>query len=173
MTADTTSDEPLLVYRATVEPAWLDYNGHMNEAFYLLVFSRATDLLLDAVGLDQAYRDRARRSVYTAETHIRYLAEVGLGAPLRVTVRLLGFDAKRLHLWAEMFRAGAMREGDRAASAPGTLLATAEMLALHVDTGVPAACPFPPEVAARLAALHEQHAALPRPAAAGRAIRRV
>ena len=45
-----TIDAPLCLHRATVKPDWLDYNGHMNEAYYVLVFSNATDAFMDYAG---------------------------------------------------------------------------------------------------------------------------
>jgi acyl-CoA thioester hydrolase len=152
--------DSLPTYRTRVEKEWLDYNGHMNEAFYLLAFSRATDVLLDAIGIDAGYREEMHCSVYTVETHICYLEEVGFGAPLRVQVRLLGHDAKRLHVWSEM-----LREDLR------TVLSTAEMVMIHVDASIPSAAPFPRETAERVEVLWAAQRHLPWPERAGRSIR--
>jgi acyl-CoA thioester hydrolase len=149
-----------IVQRTRVEPGWLDYNRHMNEAFYLLVVSRASDLLLDLAGLDAAYRAATGCSVYTVETHLGYHREVHEADRLRAEVRLLGFDAKRLHIWSELFR-----EDDPAPAF------SAEMLCLHVDTGGPASRPFPTAIAARLGQIAEAHRRLGWPERAGRAIR--
>uniref|UniRef100_UPI0018E587F0 thioesterase family protein n=1 Tax=Nocardiopsis sp. TNDT3 TaxID=2249354 RepID=UPI0018E587F0 len=59
-----------------LRPEWIDYNGHLSEAYYVLVFGFATDALMDRVGLDAAYRERSGRSLYTVEAHVRYLREV-------------------------------------------------------------------------------------------------
>ena len=56
---------PLEIYRAVVEPDWIDYNGHMNVAYYVLVFDRATDAFLDYIGLDDALRAAAGSSTFS------------------------------------------------------------------------------------------------------------
>lgn len=66
----------LTVHRDTVRAEWVDYNGHLRDAFYLLIFSFATDALLDAIGLDDAARRARGRSVYTLEAHVNYLREI-------------------------------------------------------------------------------------------------
>ena len=42
------------VYRCGIEPQWIDYNGHLRDAYYTLVFSQAIDALMDEIGLDAA-----------------------------------------------------------------------------------------------------------------------
>ncbi len=54
----------------------MDYNGHMSEAFYVLVFGYTTDALLDRIGLDTEGRERENVSIYTVEGHISYIEEV-------------------------------------------------------------------------------------------------
>ena len=125
---------PLATHAETVRPEWIDYNGHMNVAYYVLVFDHATDVLFDALGLDEAYRARTNHSLFAVEQHILYEGEVGLGAPLRVESRVLGVDGKRLHFGHEMFHA---TEGRRAA--------TIELMAVHIDLGIRRTAPFPPE----------------------------
>ena len=85
-----TIDAPLHLHRATVQQDWVDYNGHMNEAYYLLIFSHATDDFMDFGGMHAAYRKRANASVYTLETHIVYVLEVSVDEEVRVETQLLG-----------------------------------------------------------------------------------
>src|SRR5579859_7301594 len=101
-----TGDTPLTIYRDVVRPEWVDYNGHLRDAFYLLIFSFATDALLDRIGLDDAVRRERGRSVYTLEAHVNYLHEIKEGTPVRVDARVLAHDAKRLHLYLELFAHG-------------------------------------------------------------------
>lgn len=152
-------DAPLRLHGATVLPEWVDYNGHMNEAYYVLVFSNATDAFMDLAGMDAAYRAAANASVYTLETHVLYLREAKEGEALRVDTQLLGFDSRRFRLFHTLYHA-----------ADGARLATGEHMLLHVDMGGPRAAPFPPAIAQRLAAIAESHASLPTPEEAGRAI---
>jgi acyl-CoA thioester hydrolase len=149
----------LPAYRDTVRAEWVDYNGHLRDAFYMLIFSFATDALIDQIGLPDAVRKERRRSIYTLEAHLNYLHEIKQGAQVRVDMRVLGHDAKRLHLYLEMF-AG---DGDEP-------VAAGEQMLLHVDTSGPRAAAFDPDVAARVRALADAHAALPPAAFAGRVI---
>lgn len=127
-----TLDTPLTIYRDVVRPEWVDYNGHLRDAFYLLIFSFATDALLDRIGLDDAARKTRRRSVYTLEAHIAYLHEIKEGQRVRVDARVFAFDAKRLHLYLEMFAEGI--------DAP---VSASEQMLLHVDTrDGPKSAPF-------------------------------
>jgi acyl-CoA thioester hydrolase len=143
----------------TVRGEWVDYNGHMNVAYYVLVFDHATDAVLDRLGLGEAYRRQTGCSVFVAEAHVTYEQEVNAGDRLRVQSRVLGFDGRRFILFHEMFR-----EGSR------ELAATNEVLCVHVDLTTRRTAPLPYPVAERLRQVAERHAALPRPTRAGRAI---
>ncbi|WP_224387985.1 thioesterase family protein [Pseudonocardia sp. ICBG1293] len=142
--------EPLR-HTDTVRPEWIDYNGHLSEPYYVLVFGDATTALMDRTGMDPGYRAATGCSLYTVEGHVRYLREIGPDAVLEVRTRVLGRDAKRLRLWHELHVDGRLR-------------ATEELMCLHVGPGGTA--PFPDDVAAALDSL-----VLPgEPEHAGRAI---
>jgi acyl-CoA thioester hydrolase len=141
-----------LTWREPVQDAWIDYNGHVSEPYYVLVFGHATDAVMDAVGLGPEYRSRTGGSLYTVEAHIRYLAEVSAGADLEVRSSVIGCAAKKLWLWHEMWAAGRLR-------------ATEEVLGVHVDTRLGRSTELPPQVASGAAALLE-----PPPEHAGRRI---
>jgi acyl-CoA thioester hydrolase len=149
----------LPVYRDVVRAEWVDYNGHLRDAFYMLIFSFATDALIDQIGLDDSVRKARGRSIYTLEAHINYLHEIKEGAQVAVEMRVLAHDAKRLHLYLEMF-AGA---GDEP-------VAAGEQMLLHVDTSGPRAAPFDSDVLERVHELFDAQAALPAAAYAGRVI---
>ncbi|MDJ0336709.1 thioesterase family protein [Cryobacterium sp. PH31-O1] len=123
-------------YQCTVRPEWIDYNGHLSEGYYVLAFGFATDQVMDAIGLGAAYRASTGCSLYTVEAHVRYLAETGEGAALAITTTVVGAAAKKLHIAHEM-------------RSDGVLIATEELLALHVDTesGRTVAFPAPVTVA--------------------------
>ncbi|TCW79805.1 4-hydroxybenzoyl-CoA thioesterase [Burkholderia sp. SRS-46] len=155
-----TGDTPLTIHRDVVRPEWVDYNGHLRDAFYLLIFSFATDALLERIGLDDAARRERGRSVYTLEAHVNYLHEIKEGTRVRVDARVLAHDAKRLHLYLELFADG----HDDAVSA-------SEQMLLHVDTrDGPKSAPFDADVAERVAALHALQRDESPPAWAGRVI---
>jgi acyl-CoA thioester hydrolase len=148
---------PLRLHETGVAPEWTDYNGHMSESAFLLVFGDSADAFFRYFGVDEDYR-ASGRSLFTAETHLRHLREARAGDRLRLTLQVLGVDAKRLHIVHEM-------HGDT-----GPLLSTAEQLLLHVDTRVGRVVPFPAEIAGRLARIRAAHAALPVPGYVGRVI---
>jgi acyl-CoA thioester hydrolase len=142
-----------------VEPQWIDYNGHLNMAYYNVLFDRAVDETYELIGVGSDYVEKRRQSIFTAEVHVRYLRELQAGDPVRVTFQLLDYDAKRLHYFEQLFHA-----------AEGWVSATSENLSLHVDMTSKKTAAFPREVAARLADMKASHALLPVPEAAGRRI---
>ena len=81
--------------QVTVEPGWIDYNGHMNVAYYVLAFDRATDRMLDLLDVGEAYRRRTEASFFVLESHITYDREVVADDPLRITTQILGSGSVR------------------------------------------------------------------------------
>ena len=152
-------EAPLARHRETVRPEWIDYNGHMNVAWYTLVFDHGTDAMLDALGLGAAYASAAGASLFVAEAHILYRRELALGAPLLVRTQLLGWDAKRLHLFHWL-----IDESD------GAVAAMQEQMLLHVDLTTRRTATFPEAARGALAEMMAAHELLPRPAEAGRAV---
>jgi len=146
-------------HRETVRREWVDYNGHMNVAYYVMVFDHGTDKLLDGLGLGRDYRDGNQRSVFVVEAHITYDRELHAGDKVVVTSRVLDRDARRLHVFHEMRRAD-----------DGSLAATNELLFLHVDMKARRSAPFPDDAAARIDAAIRARADLPRPDRVGRAV---
>ncbi|WP_199566713.1 thioesterase family protein [Streptomyces triticagri] len=146
-------------FTETVRPEWIDYNGHLSEAYYVLVFGHATDAMMDGTGLTEAYRAETGCSLYTVESHIRYLREVHEGAELRIRTRVLGVDARKVRWSHEMYEGTGTGAGAGAAEP----VATTELLGVHVGDG--GAVAFPAAVRARFEELLE-----PAPVWAGRAI---
>jgi acyl-CoA thioester hydrolase len=142
-----------------VLPEWIDANGHMNLAYYVVLFDQATDLMYDELGVGQAYRDATGNSTFTAETHTLYEREVRAGERVRVVPHLLGADAKRMHYFHEMFHV----EG-------GHRVAAQELLALHIDLSVRRVAPFPEGVAERLRQAVQARGGRPLPKGVGRRI---
>ncbi len=121
----------LITYRTPVEKDWVDYNGHLRDAFYLLIFSYATDALMERIGLDADSRGQSGHSLFTLEAHINYLHEVKLGTEVWVQTQIIGFDNKRLHLCHSLHRHGFEQP-----------LAASEQMLLHVQLAGPSAAPF-------------------------------
>lgn len=121
----------LITYRTRVLPEWVDYNGHLRDAYYLLIFSYATDALMERIGLDADARGQSGHSLFTLEAHINYLHEVKLDTEVWVQTFIIGFDKKRLHLYHSLHR----KDFEEALSA-------SEQLLLHVDMAGPKSAPF-------------------------------
>lgn len=175
------SGHDLPEYATEVREEWIDYNGHLSEAYYVLVFGFATDQAMEVFGMDAAYRERTGSSLYTVEAHVRYLQEVALGARLRVRTVIAGSTEKKLHLAHEMYahqvdegagaqgaRAQGTGVGDTGAGGAGTLVATEEILGLHVGGDPAGVQPFPAEVSELIARYSTQEDP---PSWVGRALR--
>ncbi len=147
-------------FAETVRPEWIDYNGHMNVAYYLLVFDHASDALLDQLKLGLDYCNRQYCSLFVVETHITYQREVVEGDDLRINTRILGYDQKRLHLFHEMYHV-----------ASGDLAATNEVMLLHVNMTDRRTTEFPDHVQDRIKPVFESHQKLGMPTQAGRAVK--
>jgi acyl-CoA thioester hydrolase len=151
--------QPVIVHEDVVRPEWIDSNGHMNLAYYVVVFDLATDKLYASLGIGDAYRDATGNSCFTAETHTLYEREVRLGDRLRVHTWLLGADSKRLHYFHELFHSDS---GERSA--------VQELMALHIDMRVRRVAPFPDVQRMVLQAAVAKYAPAQLPKGAGRRI---
>lgn len=141
-----------------VEKDWIDYNGHMNMAYYNVLFDRGSDEAFDLLGLGADYARARKLTIYTAEVHVCYVQELHLADKVTVSYQLLDHDDKRLRAYQEI------RHVD------GWLAATSETLSLHVDMAGPKVVPFPADIQPRVEAMRSAHAVLPIPERAGRSI---
>jgi acyl-CoA thioester hydrolase len=151
------TEAPLAIHRSTVLPEWVDWNGHMNVAFYVAAFDQASGAFMRNMGLGRAYVDGKHGMTFVLETHVTYDREMRGGAPMRFTTQLLDRDAKRVHLFHEMYYAE-----------QGYLAATNETIVMNIDFASRRSAPFPPQAAERLEAVWMSHKELPRPTKAGR-----
>jgi carnitine 3-dehydrogenase len=143
---------PLSLHFPTVLPAWVDYNGHMSESCYLLVFGDNSDAFFRFIGIDESYRDQGGHSLYTVETHIHHVREVAQGEPLRLNLQLIDHDEKRVHIFHTMTH-----------DATGDVLATAEQMLVHVDMAQGRSADMPAYLQDRLHAIAKAHAVLAAP----------
>jgi acyl-CoA thioester hydrolase len=150
---------PLALHTDIVRPEWVDYNGHMNVAYYVLIFDQATEGLLDHLKLDAVYREETNASVFVVESHVTYDREVLEGASVSITTQILGSDPKRLHVFHRMVETGS-----------DDTVATNELMILHMDMSARRVAPFPDFAQAHLSELVKSHNCLVKPIQAGRAI---
>jgi acyl-CoA thioester hydrolase len=132
------------LYQTAILPEWIDYNGHLRDAYYGLIVSHATDALMDRLGMGAAYQQRTGCTLYTVEIHMHYLQELKQADTAVVTVRIAGADGKRIHAAFELLRAG-----------HPAVAASAEVMLLHVRSQGETAhsTPFPAAVLAAIAQL--------------------
>ena len=150
-------DAPIRVPTIFVESDWIDLNGHMNMAYYLLVFDQAIDHVWQEIGLGARYLKETNASTFTLQSQIQYAQEVMLDDPLRIEFQLLGFDQKRIHSFQRMFH------GER-----DYLAATEERMTVHVDMTKRKSAPFPQSISNTLGKIFETHKMLTRDERVGR-----
>lgn len=153
-----TAPLPFVSAPMTVEEGWIDYNGHMNMAYYNVLFDRCADQAFEKFGIGPSYAEKRKLTIYTAEIHVCYVRELHLGDEVTCSFHLVDHDEKRIHVYQELVHRD------------GWLAATAEVLTLHIDMSGPKVAPFPDDVMARVRAMHEEHAGLPAPERLGRSI---
>ena len=151
---------PLEIYTERVRPEWIDHNGHMNVAYYLMAFDEAAGAVANQIGYTSKFRRANNIGTFIGDYHIRYVQEVVEGDLLRFTYRIISCDQKSFHYWQEMYHAE-----------KGYLAAEAEAIALHIDMAVRKVTPFPKEIYNLLFAIYEAHKKLPTPANLGRQIK--
>jgi acyl-CoA thioester hydrolase len=144
-------------YRGEVRPEWIDLNGHMNLAYYTVLFDFATDLLFEAIGIGREYKDATGHGTFVVETHNLYERELLIGEQVRVVTQIIGADGKRLHLAHEMFRT---IDGERSAMQ--------ELMFLSIDLGRRRVASFLPDAHSRVIAAAAAHRRLPLPDWVGR-----
>lgn len=150
---------PLELRTDTVRPEWIDYNGHMNVAYYVLAFDYATDAFLDYIGLDRDYKARSDVTTFVADMNVTYIQEVMEGDPLRFTTQLLEFDTKKFRYFHSMYHAE-----------KGYLAATNELLSLHIDLSTRRVGGMGAQITQKLQKIMDSHQSMPLPAGAGRVL---
>jgi len=145
-------DAPIRRHREMIRPDWIDYNGHMNVAYYVLVFDHATDVLLDLMGLGEAYARDTGCSTFALQALVSYRQELRLGDTALVETQLIDYDAKRIHYFHRMIHE---REG--------YVAATLEQISIHVDLNARRSAPLPDVALYRVEEVMASHRRLPAP----------
>ena len=156
------SERASVIYSTTIKPEWLDYNNHMNVAYYVLIFDKAGETLVSDLGLSEAVTKATDISWMVLENHVTYNNEVVLDQQVEVRAQLLDHDAKRLHIYFEMY--GQNEDGTE------YLAATLEQMVMCVDLAARKGCNFPENVAANIVQLASQQEVLIAPDNIGRTI---
>ncbi len=154
---------PFVALRTEIKPEWIDFNGHFNAGYYMVVFDDAIGPWMQFIGLDDEHRSAHNVSTFTVEGHITYDREVAQGEPIEIRTQLLGFSDKAVHAFQQMYHA-----------TEGWLAATNEVMSLHISMDTRRSAAMAPAVLERLAEVERAHAGLAVPHQVGRtmAIRR-
>ncbi|GAB3048772.1 thioesterase family protein [Virgibacillus ainsalahensis] len=141
-----------------VRKEWIDYNGHMNDAEYVRVFSWGVDQFMKLIGISDKFREERNYTIYTLETHVCYLAELKLNEPIEVRMQFIDYDEKRAHVFFELYG----EDGKRAA--------TSEQMLMGMDQTTGRAAPFPQNILPNVKELAEAHTPTEKPKEVGRVI---
>ncbi|QCY09402.1 thioesterase family protein [Pseudomonas sp. MPC6] len=142
----------LMTFETPIIEDWIDYNGHLRDAFYFLLFSYATDALMENIGLDEKSRAISGHTLYTLEAHINYLFQAKLDDVVQVRTQLIDRDYKRLHIVHHLYRPGTSQ-----------LLAASEQLLMNIDQRVGRSAPFTAQSDQRVSDMYNLHHGLARP----------
>jgi acyl-CoA thioester hydrolase len=150
----------LTVTEGIVVPEWIDINGHMNVAFYVLAFDKAVDDLWAQLGITDEYIRSGAGTTFAVECHVTYQRELREADPYVVTSQILAYDEKRIHQFQRIYHAEEK-----------FLSATAEWMNLHVDLGTRRVAPWPESVLQALSELTDRQQATTAPPEAGKQMR--
>lgn len=151
MTIDP-APRPVICPPQAVLAEWIDYNSHMNLAYYVLAFDRALDYVLDMLEIGPQYVERGEGSCFVLQNHLHYLHELKQDEVFSTEFQMIDLDSKRIHYFLSM-----RNNGD------GTIAATAEQITLHVDLQTRRPTALPAAALRRLETMLESHRQLPRP----------
>jgi acyl-CoA thioester hydrolase len=154
---DSYEAAPIRTRNRRVPPEWIDYNGHMNVAYYTMAFDNALDEILEeSIGIGETLAREGRMGPMALQTQIHYLGELVEGDEFACDFLLLDADPKRIHFFVTMINVET-----------GEVAATYENLTLNVDLEARRSAPFPDWVLERIEQMRAAHATLPRPPLAG------
>ncbi|WP_298848120.1 thioesterase family protein [uncultured Ruegeria sp.] len=143
-----------------VPEAWIDYNGHMNLAYYVMAFDEALDVMLDEeLGIGPSFVKACNAGPFALQNHVHYLGELLAGDEFLCRFLLLDADAKRLHIAGLMIK---LKDQ--------TTVCVMEQILMNVDHGTRRSAPYPADIQTRIAALAAEHKPIARPAQIGRPI---
>jgi len=115
----------LLLTTTKIINEWTDYNGHMNLAFYILVFDKGAEKILSKFKMGEQSAKTTKKSTMAVESHTTYNNEVKENEEVDVHLSYFDHDKKRLHYKLEMYE-----------KSKNILSATTEVLSLYIDLNI-------------------------------------
>ena len=114
----------MLLKSFSVKQEWVDYNNHMNMAYYVLIFDQALEVALEKFKMGESSAKDLNRSTMVVETNTKYLSEVKQGEEIDIHMTYFDHDKKRLHIKMEMIEKSKKK-----------ISATIEWISLYIDLG--------------------------------------
>ena len=95
---------PIILSEKRVLKDWIDYNGHMNVAFYTLAFDNSLDEFLEnTLGIGETHASHNQQGPFVLQAHYHYLNEMSLDEKFNVRLLVVDCDEKRMHLCLDIF----------------------------------------------------------------------
>ena len=104
---------------------WVDYNNHLNMAYYVLIFDEAWEVMLEQFKMGSHSAETTNRSTMVVETNTQYISEVKENDEVDIMLTFFDHDKKRLHLKLEMIEKKTQK-----------LSATMEWISLYIDLDI-------------------------------------
>ena len=105
-----------------IKKEWTDYNDHLNMAYYVLIFDKAWEVVLEKFKMGETSAKSTKMSTMVVETHTTYNNEVKEGDEVEIVLTFFDHDKKRLHFRLEMYE-----------NKTNKLSATIEMISLYIN----------------------------------------
>lgn len=136
------TQQPFTVHQ-TVSHDYIDHNHHMHDAYYNVIFSQIINDFNYSHGLSLEERDDYQYTLFTAEEHTAYLAQLTEDEPFDVQVWIYNFDMKRIHFVLLLYKED------------GTLAATNETMMIGINRQIERTPPFPESYLQQLRAYYK------------------
>ena len=95
---------PIILSEKIVLKEWIDYNGHMNVAFYTLAFDNSLDEFLEnTIGIGETHAFQNQQGPFVLQSHYHYLNEMSLDEKFNVRLLVVDCDEKKMHLCLDIF----------------------------------------------------------------------
>ena len=129
---------PIAVSKGTVKDDWIDYNGHMNMAYYVQCFEETSDFLLEHMNLGYRYAIEEQKGVFVIKCEINYRKEINLNEDFIISLEDLICKGKKLTVGLKMLNVGS------------ETIADYQILNLNVDLQTKKSVPFSQMITSQL-----------------------
>ena len=151
---------PIILPEQEVLNEWLDYNGHMNVAYYTLAFDKSLDIFLeDFLGIGETHAYKNNQGPFVVQAHYHYLNEMRLNEKFHVRLFVVDCDKNKMHLCMEIYSLFQEK-----------VIAVVEQVLLNVNLKLRKSEPYPPWAFERLIKLKNTHKNASLPSAFGKSI---